>query len=37
MRRWEDNIKMEIKNMMGGSGMDILVLGYGPVTGYVKS
>ena len=37
MRRWEDNIKMEMNNRMGGSGMDILVLGYGSVTGYVKS
>jgi hypothetical protein len=25
MRRWEGNIKMEIKNRMGGCGMDILV------------
>jgi hypothetical protein len=37
MRKWEDNIKMEIKDRIGGCGMDILVLGYGPVAGYMTS
>jgi hypothetical protein len=36
-RRWEDKIILGIKNRIGGFGMDILILGHGPVTGYVKS
>jgi hypothetical protein len=33
-RRWEDNIRMDLKeNRVGGRGLDSFGSGYGPVTG----
>jgi hypothetical protein len=35
-RRWEDNIKTDIRNRMGWYGLDSSGSGYGPLAGLVK-